>query len=159
RLANLTLAAHWAAALLVASLLFGAGVALWKPRAHHRGLAAKLLSISLILSGLHVIDRPLWLDEKLGLFRISLQGLLLTTAGVAMSVLVLEAGRARHEELNEKLRRLSFITARATQSLRVGEALDRILQHLLESLDATHGLVLLGDENRDPQHFYVFASA
>jgi two-component system NtrC family sensor kinase len=92
------------------------------------------------------------------LLRISLQGLLLITAGVAMAVLVLEAGRARHEELNEKLRRLSFITARATQSLRVGEALHRILGHLLESLDATHGLVLLRDENRDAQYLYLVAS-
>ena len=158
RLAKLTIQAHWAASLLVASLLFGAGALLWKPRGHHRGLPGKLLSIALALSGLHVIDRALWINEKLGLLRISLQGLLLITAGVAMAVLVLEAGRARHEELNEKLRRLSFITARATQSLRVGEALHRILGHLLESLDATHGLVLLRDENRDAQHLYLIAS-
>ncbi|HWF39723.1 MAG TPA: ATP-binding protein [Candidatus Acidoferrales bacterium] len=159
RLAKLTIEAHWAASLLVASLLFGAGVVLWKPKAHHRGLAGKLLSIALMLSGLHVIDRALWINQKLGLLRISLQGLLLITAGVAMAVLVLEVGRARHEELNEKLRRLSFITARATQSLRVEEALSRILQNLVESLEATHGLVLLRDENRDPHCLYLFASA
>jgi PAS domain S-box-containing protein len=158
KLAHLVTAAQWTATLLVAALLLGAGGVLWAPKMRQRGLSWKLLAIALWTSGLHAIDRPLWSSATLGLFRISLQGLLFITAGVAMAVLVLEMGRARHEELNEKLRRLSFITARATQSLRVGEALDGILRHLLESLDATHGLVLLRDENRDARFLYLAAS-
>ncbi len=66
-----------------------------------------------------------------------------------MAVLVLEAGRARNEDLNEKLRRLSLITAQATQSLRVDKALDGILRHFVESLGATHGVVLLA--GREPR--------
>ena len=76
---------------------------------------------------------PHWAAQNLGLFRISAQGLFIITAGIAMAVLVLEAGRARNEDLNEKLRRLSLITAQATQSLRVDKALDGILRHLVES--------------------------
>ncbi len=58
-----------------------------------------------------------------------------------MVVLILEAGRGRNEDLNEKLRRLALITAEATQSLRVDKALDSILRHLVESLGASHGVV------------------
>ena len=57
-----------------------------------------------------------------------------------MAVLALEADRARNEDLNERLRRLALITAEATQSFRVEKALDGILRHLVESLNASHGL-------------------
>ena len=65
------------------------------------------------------------------LFRVSLEDLFGITMGIAMAVLVLEAGRARMEDLNEKLRRLAMITAEATQSLRVHQTLDGVLRNLV----------------------------
>ena len=64
-----------------------------------------------------------------------------------MAVLVLESGRARTEDLNEKLRRLALITAEATQSLRVHETLEGVLRHLVASLE------------REPRRSYSFSTA
>lgn len=46
--------------------------------------------------------------------------------GIAMAVLVLEASRARTEELNDKLRQLALITAEATHSFRAHETLSGV---------------------------------
>jgi GAF domain-containing protein len=67
-----------------------------------------------------------------------------------MAVLVLEAGRSRTEDLNEKLRRLSLITAEAAQSLRVDEVVQSVLFHLVESLGGSHGFVFLADGSKHP---------
>ena len=66
-----------------------------------------------------------------------------------MAVLVLESGRARMEDLNEKLRSLAMITAEATQSLRVHQTLEGVLRNLVASLNASHGLVFLLDGDGD----------
>ena len=60
-----------------------------------------------------------------------------------MVVLVLERARARSEELNDKMRRLTMLIAASTQTFSVKEVLDRVLGHLVESLGATHGVVRL----------------
>src|SRR5260221_13544033 len=57
--------------------------------------------------------------------------------------LVLEETRMRLEDLNDKLRRLTLITAASTQSLNVDQMLSIVLHHLVESLNATRGLVRL----------------
>jgi two-component system NtrC family sensor kinase len=75
-----------------------------------------------------------------------------------MAVLALEADRARNEDLNERLRRLALITAQATQSLRVEKALDGILRHLVESLNASHGIVFLLDDSSDAPALEIAAS-
>jgi hypothetical protein len=41
-----------------------------------------------------------------------------------MVVLVLESGRSRSDELNDKMRRLTLLTAASTQTLSVREVLD-----------------------------------
>jgi PAS domain S-box-containing protein len=158
QLAKLTAVVEWGESLSECCLLLAAGWVLWRSQSRHRGLGWKLLAAALLLAGLHGFDRPDWATQNLGLLRISAQGFFTITAGVAMAVLVLEAGRARNEDLNEKLRRLSFISAQATQSLRLDKALDGILHHLVESLGATHGLVLLRDENRDLASLHLLAS-
>jgi two-component system NtrC family sensor kinase len=69
--------------------------------------------------------------------------LLNVSLGIAMAVLVLESARARSDELNDKMRRLSLLTAASTQTLSVREVLEQVLGHLVESLGATHGVVRL----------------
>jgi len=63
--------------------------------------------------------------------------------GIAMIVVVLESGRARTDELNDKMRRLTLLTTASTQSLSVRELLDSVLIQVVESLSATHGLIRL----------------
>ena len=139
--------AHWAESLCECALYLAAGWEFWRTQSRHQGFGWKLLGGALLLAGLHGLDRPDWEFQTLGLFRASFQGLLGITVGIDMAVLVLEAGRARTEDLNEKLRRLAMITADTNESLSVNQVLDRVLHHLVESLEASHGLVFLVNES------------
>ncbi len=69
--------------------------------------------------------------------------LLQVALGIGMVVVILEASHSRVEELNDKLRRLTLIAAASTQTLSVDEVLKVVLENLVESLGATHGVVRL----------------
>lgn len=139
-------ATRWAEALLECVLYLSAGWVLWRSHPRFRRFGWELLAGALVLRGLHGLDQPDWLLQNYGLFRVSFQGLFGIAMGIGMAVLVLEEGRARNEDLNDKLRRLALITAEATQSFRVHEALGGALRHVVESLNASHGLVYLFSE-------------
>jgi PAS domain S-box-containing protein len=124
-------------------LFLAAGWLLWRSQDRHRGVGWKLLAGAFVLRGLHGLDRSDWAAHSLGLFRVAFDGMFGIMIGIAMAVLVLEAGRAQNEDLNEKLRRLALITVEAAQSLKVDDALQGVLRHLVESLNATHGAVFL----------------
>jgi len=126
-----------------------AGWLVWQQARKQKGYGYKLLAGALLLHGLHGIDEAHWSTQAFTLLRFSFHGMLDVAIGIAMAVLVLEAGRIRTEDLNEKLRRLALITASATQSLRVDEVLEQVLRQLVESMDATHGLVRLLDGQGD----------
>ena len=144
---------------LVECLLYlSAGWLFWRSHEKHRGVGWKLLAGGLLLRGLHGLDRADWAAHSIGLFRVSFEGLFGIMMGIAMAVLVLEAGRVRTEDLNEKLRRLAMITAEASQSFKVDDALQGVLRHLVESLAASHGLVLLLDNPIRPTFLSVRAS-
>jgi PAS domain S-box-containing protein len=137
------IAAAWSESSLEFVLYIAAGWILWRSQERHKGFGWKLLAATLLLRGLHTADRPDWALQTFGIFRTAFQGMLGISIGADMAVLVLEAARTRTDDLNEKLRRLAMITAAATQSLRVGEALESVLQHVVESLGASHGIVFL----------------
>jgi PAS domain S-box-containing protein len=147
--------ALWAECLFECGFYLLAGWLLWRSSSRHQGVGWKLLAGALLLRGLHGIDRAAWTPEEFGLFRMSFHGLFGIAMGIAMAVLVLEAGRTRTEDLNEKLRRLAIITAEATQSFRVHETLEGVLRHLVDSLGASHGLVFLFDGLGDSQSLLV----
>src|SRR5713226_5999702 len=134
---------HWETAGLESGICLSAGWLLWRSARARRGYGAQLLAGILFLSGLHGLDRPLWLDHPLFLLRIAFDHLLGVALGIAMVVAVLEGARARTEELNDKMRRLTFLTTASTQTLSVQEVLEQVLSHLVESLGATHGMVRL----------------
>jgi len=146
--AALPSAEKWASAILVSGLYLAAGWVFWRSQARHRGAGWILLSAALFLRGLDGLDRPEWPIQAIGLIRISFHGLLGVAMGVSMAVLVLEVSRSRAEDLNERLRRLAVISAEAMQTPRPEFVFRRILVEVLESLNATHGLVLMFD---DPQ--------
>ncbi|MBZ5695725.1 MAG: PAS domain S-box protein [Acidobacteriia bacterium] len=151
-------AERWVESLFECLLYLLAGWVFWRSRAQHQGVGWKLLAGALLLRGLHGLDRPEWALQSVGLFRVSFHGMFGIMMGISMAVLVLEAGRARTVDLNEKLRRLALITAEATQSLRVDDALQGVLRHLVESLGASHGLVFLLDDPGQPAALVVRAS-
>jgi PAS domain S-box-containing protein len=140
---------RWATALLESGVCLWAGIVLWRSVISRRGHGARLLAGGLLLTGLHGLDRPHWPADSLFLFRVAFDHLLGVALGIAMVAMVLEGARSRTLELNEKLRRLALLTTASTQTLSVREVLDRVLSHLVESLNATHGLVRLleGDGN------------
>ena len=109
----------------------------------HKGHGARLLAGSFFIVGLHSIDQPLWPHDVLFLLRVAFDHLLFASIGVAMVVLMLERARARSEELNDKMRQLTLLTAASTQTLSVREMLEQVLVHLVQSMGATHGLARL----------------
>jgi len=151
-------ATRWGMALLECFLYLSAGWVLWRSHLRFRRLGWELLAGALVLRGLHGLDQADWLFQTYGLFRVSFQGLFGIAMGIGMAVLVLEEGRARNEDFNEKLRRLALITAEATQSFRVRDALEGALRHVVESLNASHGLVYLFSAAADSKSLLLGAS-
>ena len=149
---------HWGTALLISAVSFWAGMVLWRSPKSQGGNGARLLGGIFLLSGLHGMDRYLWIQQPYFSLRMAFDHLLGVALGIAMVVLVLEGARARTVELNEKLRRLTLLTTASTQTLSVQEVLDRVLGHLVESLGATHGLVRLLEGQGDQAQLVVHAS-
>jgi PAS domain S-box-containing protein len=134
---------HWPTALAESAIFLAAGWMLWRSRKKQEGYGAELLAGVLIASGLHGLDRPLWTESPVYLLRLAFDGLLGVALGVAMVVVVLESSRSRTDVLNDKMRRLTLLTAASTQSLSVQEVLYSVLLQVVESLNATHGIVRL----------------
>ncbi len=139
-----TLAVSWVTALSETALALTAGWTLWRAaRGGGRGYGPWLLAGAFMLIGLHNLDRPLWLAHPSFELRIAVSNLFEVALGMAMAMVILEAGRSRTEDLNEKLRRLTLITAASTQSFDVQRVLEDVLRQLVKSLNASHGLVRL----------------
>jgi len=134
---------HWETAILETGICLVAGWLMWKSEMARRSYGAQLLAGIFLLKGLHGIDNPLWPDSPLFLLRVAFDHFLGVGLGIAMVVVVLEGARTRSEELNDKMRRLTLLTAASTQTLSVQEVIDQVLSHLVESLGATHGIVRL----------------
>jgi two-component system NtrC family sensor kinase len=149
---------QWGTAVLASAVSLWAGMVLWRSPLSRAGHGVRLLGGIFLLTGLHGMDRPLWLQHPYFLLRMAFDHLLGVALGIAMVVVVLEGARARTVELNEKLRRLTLLTTASTQTLSVQEVLDRVLAHLVESLGATHGLVRLLEGEGDKAQLMVHAS-
>jgi PAS domain S-box-containing protein len=149
---------RWGTAEFESVVCLWAGWLLWRAADSHRGYGARLLAGAFFLIGLHGMDRPLWPQHPLYLLRVAFDHLLCVTLGIALMVLVLEGAHSRTEQLNDKLRRLTLLTAASTQTLSVQEVLDRVLGHLVESLGATHGLVRLLEGEGESASLVIHAS-
>jgi PAS domain S-box-containing protein len=150
--------AHWETALLESAVCLAAGWLVWRWAAHRPGHGMRLLAGLFLLDGLHGIDRALWPQHPLFTLRVAFDHLLGVSLGIAMVVLVLESARSRTDELNDKMRRLTLLTAASTQTLSVHDALEGVLKHLVASVGGTHGLVRLIEGEGDSRHLVIRAS-
>jgi PAS domain S-box-containing protein len=135
--------AHWGTAILQSAVCLTAGWLIWRWAAGKPGHGVRLLAGLFLLDGLHGIDRVLWPQHPLFTLRVAFDHLLGVSLGIAMVVLVLESARTRTDELNDKMRRLTLLTAASIQTLSVDDALAGVLKHLVASVGGTHGLVRL----------------
>jgi PAS domain S-box-containing protein len=134
---------HWGTAELQSIVCLIAGWQMWRWTSLRSGHGTRLLGGLFLLAGLHGLDRPLWPDHPLFILRVAFDHLLGVALGIAMVVVVLESARGRTEELHDKMRRLTLLTAASTQTLSVDDALEGVLKHLVDSVGGTHGLVRL----------------
>src|SRR5262249_24933493 len=132
---------RWQTAVLESVLCLVAGWVGW--RKARKGHGFRLLAGAFFLHGLHGFDRALWGLSPIFLLRQAFDHLLGVALGIAAAVEVMERARERTEQLNDKMRRLTLVTAGSTQTSSVREFLDRVLAHLVESLKGTHGIVRL----------------
>lgn len=143
---------HWATTILESVVCLAAGFLLLRFQVARRGHGVQLLAGAFLLIGLHGLDRPRWSQHPYLLLRVSFDHILGVALGIAMVVVVLESERTRSEELNDKMRRLSLLTAASTQTLSVQDVIDQVLTQVVGSLDATHGIVRLKEgEGKDAQ--------
>ena len=149
---------RWETAAVQSIVLLWAGWLLWRVGERHQGHGARLLGGAFLISGLHSIDLSLWPRDVLFLLRVAFDHLLFTAIGVSMVVMALERARSRSEELNDKMRRLTLLTAASTQTLSVKETLEQVLGHLVESVGATHGIVRLIEGEGNAARFVIRAS-
>jgi two-component system NtrC family sensor kinase len=152
---NLLSGAHLPTGILQFALLVGAGWLLWRYSQSRSAYGGKLLAATMLLAGLHIMDLVSWPSQYIFLLRIALQDFFNVAMGTAMAFLVLEETRIRLEDLGDKLRRVTLITAASTQSLNVDQMLGVVLHHLVESLNATHGLVRLVASNGEEAELII----
>ena len=149
---------HWETAIFESAICLLAGFLILRSPMVRQGNGARLLAGVFLLIGLHGLDRPLWLQHPYFLLRIALDHLLGVALGIAMMVAVLEGARARSEELNDKLRRLTLLTAASTQTFSVQQVIEQVLSHLVGSLGATHGIVRLIEGEGNASYLVARAS-
>jgi len=125
---------RWFSSAVLAAASLIAGWNLWRVKFRSSRHGARLLGGLFLLSGLHGLDRSVWADNPFHLQRVAFDNLLAVALGIAMVVVVLEGARARTEELNDKLNRLSLLIAASTQTLSVREMLDQVLVNVVGSL-------------------------
>ena len=149
---------EWVAALASAGTAILAGWMLWRARAVRGGNGVQLIGGALLLQGLHYLDRPLWAQQQFFSIRPAFGSLLQIAVGIGMVVLILEASRAHLVDLNNKLRRLTLITASSTQTMNVDEVLREVLQNLAEALNVSHAIVQLSCGTGDAAELQIRAA-
>jgi PAS domain S-box-containing protein len=130
---------HLGTAAAESVFYLAAGLLFWRAPRRRSSHGAHLLGGALLLSALHGLDTPYWMQSPVFLLRVAFDHLLGVALGVAAAVVVLEGARSRIEELNDKMRQLTLLTAASTQTPSAQEFLDRVLKHLMESLSSSHG--------------------
>jgi PAS domain S-box-containing protein len=149
---------QWIPALISAGMALAAGMVLWRARGARGGHGVPLIAGALLLQGLHYLDRPLWSEQQFYALRMAFGSLMQIAVGIGMVVLILEASQAHMVDLNNKLRRLTLITASSTQTMNVDEVLQEVLQNLTEALNVSHAIVRLIEGNGEAAELQIRAA-
>jgi PAS domain S-box-containing protein len=149
---------EWIPTLICAGMSLVAGWVLWRARDSRVGHGIPLIAGALLLQGLHYLDRPLWAEQQFYSLRVAFGSLMQIAVGIGMVVLILEASQAQMVDLNNKLRRLTLITASSAQTMNVDEILKEVLQNLTEALGVSHAIVRLFEGTGDASQLQIRAS-
>lgn len=148
----------WETAFLFSAICLCAGWLLWRASGSRAGHGAKLLAGAFLLLGLNNLDRHLWTMEDAHLLRYAFDHFLNAGLGIGMIVMLLEAARQRSEEISEKMRQFTMLTASSSQSVSLKELLQKVLTQIAGSVNASHGVVWLLEGKGDTAEFVVCAS-
>jgi PAS domain S-box-containing protein len=149
---------RWETSILESLICIAAGWLLWRTSSASRGHGGKLLAGAFTLLALNNLDRPQWLHEDAHLLRIAFDHFLNASLGIGMIVLLLESARARSEEISEKMRQFTMLTASSSQSVSLAELLRKVLSQITSSLNASHGMIRLLEGDGDAAEFVARAS-
>jgi two-component system NtrC family sensor kinase len=149
---------RWETAILESIIALSAGWVLWRAASSSAGHGGKLLAGAFALLGLNNLDRPQWTHEEIRLIRFAFDHFLNAGLGIGMIVMLLESARARSEEISEKMRQFTMLTASSSQSVSLQELLQKVLRQITGSVNATHGILRLLDGKGDTAEFVACAS-
>jgi two-component system NtrC family sensor kinase len=148
----------WESAILQSIICLSAGWLLWRSPSSARGHGTKLLAGAFTLLGLNTLDRPQWAHEDFHLLRFAFDHFLNASLGIGMIVLLLEAARTRSQEISEKMRQFTLLTASSSQSLPLPVTLQKVLGQITSSLGVTHGTLRLKEGDADAAEYVCRAS-
>jgi PAS domain S-box-containing protein len=149
---------RWGTSILQSAICLSAGWLLWRTTRNSHGHGVKLLAGAFTLLAFNNLDRPQWHLEEMHLFRFAFDHFLNASLGIGMIVLLLEAARTRTEEISEKMRQFTMLTATGSQSLTLAELLQRVLAQITGSLNTSYGIIRLLEGKGDAREFVARAS-
>ena len=149
---------RWETAVLCSAICLCAGWILWRASTSGTGHGSKLLAGAFFLLGLNNLDRRIWTQEEVHLFRYAFDHFLNAGLGIGMIVMLLESARTRSEEISEKMRQFTMLTASSSQSVSLKELLQKVLGQIVASVNVSHGIIRLLEGKGDTAEFVAFAS-
>jgi PAS domain S-box-containing protein len=148
----------WETALLTSGICLCAGWILWRASGVETGNGGKLLAGAFLLLGLNNLDRKIWTQGEIPLLRFAFDHFLNAGLGIGMIVMLLESARSRSEEISEKMRQFTMLTASSSQSVSLQQLLQKVLEEITGSLNTSHGTIRLLEGKGDTVEFVVRAS-
>ena len=148
----------WQTSILESAICLSAAWLLWRASNSARGHGGKLLAGAFTLLGLNNLDRFEWTQGGVSLIRFAFDHFLNAGLGIGMIVLLLETARSRSEEMSEKVRQFTMLTASSSQSVSLHELLRKVLKQITSSVNAGHGVIRLLEGKGDAAEFVIRAS-
>ena len=148
----------WQVAVLYSAICFSAGFVLLHGAGSRTGHGSKLLAGAFVLLGLNNLDRWTWTAHEIQHLRFAFDHVLNAGLGIGMMVMLLETARARSEEISEKMRQFTMLTASSSQLVSLPELLQRVVRQITGSINATHGSIRLLEGKGDTAEFVVCGS-
>ncbi len=150
--------ASWESTILQSTLCLATGWLLWRASVATRGHGTKLLAGAFTLLALNNINRPQWTHGEIHLLRFAFDHFLNASLGIGMIVLLLEAARTRSQEISEKMRQFTLLTASSSQSVGLPVLLRKVLGQITSSLGVTHGMIRLKEGEAEASEYICRAS-